>query len=236
MAPLPGSHLGTHGRALWKLTAPWTHRTRPPRLGQRCAFSTSFHRAFPSNHPRKTPKGPKIALGNPDRPQDFSPQETLSDPRLSERAQRSLYSRGSMSAAAPERGRAGRSDPAQRFRGSPAESPRRPRRPSPSNRLESPVASSPRARDRSGRRAPGGGSRLSTGAEAGTRAPSSASLPRAVVPDGRGVVRASWLTDLGALWGPLEGDDSAGDVAVRGGQAAACVLPVATVPLDEGPD
>ena len=23
---------------------------------------------FPSNHPRKTPKGPKIALGNPDRP------------------------------------------------------------------------------------------------------------------------------------------------------------------------
>ena len=42
-------------------------------------------------------------------------------------------------------------------------------------------------------------------AEAGTRAPSSASLPRAVVPDGRGVVRASWLTDLGALWGPLEG-------------------------------
>ena len=73
-------------------------------------------------------------------------------------------------------------------------------------------------------------------AEAGTRAPSSASLPRAVVPDGRGVVRASWLTDLGALWGPLEGDDSAGDVAVRGGQAAACVLPVATVPLDEGPD
>ena len=31
---------------------------------------------------------------------------------------------------------------------------------------------------------PGGG--LSTGAEAGTRAPSSASLPRAVVPDGRG--------------------------------------------------
>ena len=73
-------------------------------------------------------------------------------------------------------------------------------------------------------------------AEAGTRAPSSASLPRAVVPDGRGVVRASWLTDLGALWGPLEGDDSAGDVAVRGGQAAACVLPVATAPLDEGPD
>ena len=37
---------------------------------------------------------------------------------------------------------------APRFRGSPAESPRRPRRPSPSNRLESPVASSPRARGR----------------------------------------------------------------------------------------
>ena len=69
MAPLPGSHLGPHGRALWKLTAPWTHRTRPPRLGKRAAFSTSFHRAFPiTNHPRKTPKGPKIALGNPDRP------------------------------------------------------------------------------------------------------------------------------------------------------------------------
>ena len=27
-----------------------------------------LHRAFPSNHSRKTPKGPKIALGNPDRP------------------------------------------------------------------------------------------------------------------------------------------------------------------------
>ena len=26
---------------------------------------------FPSNHPRKTPKGPKIALGNPDRPEIF---------------------------------------------------------------------------------------------------------------------------------------------------------------------
>ena len=75
------------------------------------------------------------------------------------------------------------------------------RRPRARRALESPVASSPRARGRSGRRAPGGGSRLSTGAEAGTRAPSSASLPRAVVPDGRGVVRASWLTDLGALWG-----------------------------------
>ena len=56
--------------ALWKLTAPWTHRTRPPHLGKRCAFSTSSTGPFPSNHSRKTPKGPKIALGNPDRP-DF---------------------------------------------------------------------------------------------------------------------------------------------------------------------
>ena len=54
--------------ALWKLTAPWTHRTRPPHLGKRCAFSTSSTGPFPSNHSRKTPKGPKIALGNPDRP------------------------------------------------------------------------------------------------------------------------------------------------------------------------
>ena len=28
-----------HGRALWKLTGPWTHTTRPPRLGKHCAFS-----------------------------------------------------------------------------------------------------------------------------------------------------------------------------------------------------
>ena len=54
--------------ALWKLTAPWTHRTRPPHRGKRCAFSTSSTGPFPSNHSRKTPKGPKIALGNPDRP------------------------------------------------------------------------------------------------------------------------------------------------------------------------
>ena len=57
--------------ALWKLTAPWTHRTRPPHLGKRCAFSTSSTGPFPSNHSRKTPKGPKIALGNPDRPDLF---------------------------------------------------------------------------------------------------------------------------------------------------------------------
>ena len=56
--------------ALWKLTAPWTHRTRPPHLGKRCAFSTSSTGPFPSNHSRKTPKGPKIALGNPDRPKN----------------------------------------------------------------------------------------------------------------------------------------------------------------------
>ena len=55
--------------ALWKLTAPWTHRTRPPHLGKRCAFSTSSTGPFPSNHSRKTPKGPEIALGNPDRPE-----------------------------------------------------------------------------------------------------------------------------------------------------------------------
>ena len=54
--------------ALWKLTASWTHRTRPPHLGKRCAFPTSSTGPFPSNHSRKTPKGPKIALGNPDRP------------------------------------------------------------------------------------------------------------------------------------------------------------------------
>ena len=43
--------------ALWKLSAPWTHRPRPPRLGKRSAFSTSFHRALPSpDHPRKTRK------------------------------------------------------------------------------------------------------------------------------------------------------------------------------------
>ena len=60
--------------ALWKLTAPWTHRTRPPHLGKRCAFSTSSTGPFPSNHSRKTPKGPKIALGNPDRPRLHPPQ------------------------------------------------------------------------------------------------------------------------------------------------------------------
>ena len=58
--------LVAYRKPLWKLTAPWTHRTRPPHLGKRCAFSTSSTGPFPSNHSRKTPKGPKIALGNPE--------------------------------------------------------------------------------------------------------------------------------------------------------------------------
>ena len=44
-------------RASWKLTGPWTHRPRPPHLGKRSAFPTSFHSALSSsNHPRKTRK------------------------------------------------------------------------------------------------------------------------------------------------------------------------------------
>ena len=73
MAPLRESHLVAYGRALWKLTPPWTHRTRPPWLGKRCAFPTSFHRAFPhQNHPQKTRNSPKNGLGNPDRPKKMN--------------------------------------------------------------------------------------------------------------------------------------------------------------------
>ena len=63
--PLPGSHLVAHGRALWKLTAPWTHRTRPPRLGKRCVFSTSFHRDFPIESPTQNPERPQNGVGKP---------------------------------------------------------------------------------------------------------------------------------------------------------------------------
>ena len=52
-------------------TAPWTHRTRPPRRGKRCAFSTSFHRAFhirsPTTNPGRAPSliGKVLATRNP---------------------------------------------------------------------------------------------------------------------------------------------------------------------------
>ena len=69
MAPISGRHLVAHGRALWKLTAPWTHRTRPPRLGKRYDV---FHKLpqgrFHQITNEKPRKDPKIALGNPDRP------------------------------------------------------------------------------------------------------------------------------------------------------------------------
>ena len=51
--------LVAYGWALWKLPAPWTHRTRPPHLGKRCAFSTSFHRAFPIKSSTKNPERPQ---------------------------------------------------------------------------------------------------------------------------------------------------------------------------------
>ena len=57
--------LVAHGRALWKLTGPWTHRTRPPHLGKRCAFSTSFHRAFPIKSFTENPERPQNSVGKP---------------------------------------------------------------------------------------------------------------------------------------------------------------------------
>ena len=63
--PPPWGHLVPHGRALWKLTPPWTHRTRPPRPGKRGAFSTSFHRAFPIKSPTKNPERPQNSVGKP---------------------------------------------------------------------------------------------------------------------------------------------------------------------------
>ena len=48
------------------------HRGRTERAHRALENAQRFPRAstgtFPSNHPRKTPKGPKMALGNPDRP------------------------------------------------------------------------------------------------------------------------------------------------------------------------
>ena len=48
------------------------HRGRTERAHRALENAACFPRAstgtFPSNHPRKTPKGPKMALGNPDRP------------------------------------------------------------------------------------------------------------------------------------------------------------------------
>ena len=45
------------------------HATEDAFDTRNCPFSTSSTGPFPSNHSRKTPKGPKIALGNPDRPE-----------------------------------------------------------------------------------------------------------------------------------------------------------------------
>ena len=57
--------LVAYGWALWKLTAPWTPRTRPPHLGKRCAFSTNFHKAFPIKSSTKNPKRPQNSVGKP---------------------------------------------------------------------------------------------------------------------------------------------------------------------------
>ena len=57
--------LVAYGWALWKLPAPWTHRTRPPHLGKRYAFSTSFHRAFPIKSSTKNPERPPNSRCHP---------------------------------------------------------------------------------------------------------------------------------------------------------------------------
>ena len=45
----------------WTLPVPWTPRTRPPHLGNRCAIPTSAHR----NHPRETAEeDPALARGH----------------------------------------------------------------------------------------------------------------------------------------------------------------------------
>ena len=60
----------THGPPPWEPS--WPTRTGPVEADGAVENAQRFPRAstgpFPSNHPRKTPKGPKIALGNPDRP------------------------------------------------------------------------------------------------------------------------------------------------------------------------
>ena len=56
------------------------HRGRTERAHRTSENAARFPRAstgpFPSNHPRKTPKGPKIALGNPDRPDTWTHERT----------------------------------------------------------------------------------------------------------------------------------------------------------------
>ncbi len=63
--PSLGAILAHTDGPLWKLTAPWTHRTRPPRRGKRAAFSTSFHRAFPIKSPTQNPERPQNSVGKP---------------------------------------------------------------------------------------------------------------------------------------------------------------------------
>ena len=47
-----------------------------------CVFHELPQRPFQSNHPRKTPKGPKMALGNPDRPKDQAERQRGFDGNL----------------------------------------------------------------------------------------------------------------------------------------------------------